>query len=703
MADLDKIKRNVAKMASMNAPEEDIDGYIASEGVTIDDVKNHKINSGIIDKIKQSANEADAANAEVRKRYEAGDIGLGSNLLQQGGNNAAVASKTIEAGYDKAASLLMQVSPVYHALSIGKDFISNNINVDPELVAAGKSAANVVGNKWQQFKEQNPVAAQNISGAGKIGMAGIDVSTVAPAKELAAPIFKKTGSALEAAGKQSFDAARRKALHNIVMDDVTAAGKEDLAKRANLSGNLGTKTYNESFDETKMIDAIKDLDIKPSDALTVTLNKVQNENKRLGQKLSSYIEKNDVPVPDKEISGLVDNVTSKISKNRYLGADADSKNVSEIFGKLNDLINKNGKTVKGLYQTRKEFDAWAKSQKPEGALFDGDLSGVVKDSVNDIRRGLNDIVEKSIPDANYKDILRKQSGLMSAEDIIAKKSAKEPASYIGRQAKKIDKALTLKGAVVGAGGLAGIGGTAIMSGLPAAAAVGAVGYGGYKAATNPKVWQKIGAGLKNAGEFLSPSEIAKLPPKEAAKVMQQQKQQLLLAAPDKMSAIPMSERDIALSAAKISKNKKFPETPAVIKQKPSPDQLPQKLLPAPKVMEVSPSGKATLQSGETMEKAASERKRLSDIGMTGDVRRIVSQKEIREKFGSSWDKLDAEQRNKIAEQINKAWKSSTLPLNKIIEKAKIDSLRLADAKGMKLTLGTMADALVNAKPIKVKK
>ena len=63
-----------------------------------------------------------------------------------------------------------------------------------------------------------------------------------------------------------------------------------------------------------MIDAIKDLDIKPSDALTVTLNKVQNENKRLGQKLSSYIEKNDDAVPDKEISGLVDNVTSKISK-----------------------------------------------------------------------------------------------------------------------------------------------------------------------------------------------------------------------------------------------------------------------------------------------------------------------------------------------------------------------------------------------------
>lgn len=42
MADLARIKRNVAKMASMNAPKSDIDGYIASEGVSIEDVRNYK-------------------------------------------------------------------------------------------------------------------------------------------------------------------------------------------------------------------------------------------------------------------------------------------------------------------------------------------------------------------------------------------------------------------------------------------------------------------------------------------------------------------------------------------------------------------------------------------------------------------------------------------------------------------------------------
>ena len=42
MADIAKIKRNVAKMVSMNAPESDIDSYISSQGVSIDDVRNYK-------------------------------------------------------------------------------------------------------------------------------------------------------------------------------------------------------------------------------------------------------------------------------------------------------------------------------------------------------------------------------------------------------------------------------------------------------------------------------------------------------------------------------------------------------------------------------------------------------------------------------------------------------------------------------------
>jgi hypothetical protein len=42
MADLDRVKRNVSRMVSLNAPETDIDAYIASEGATLDQVRAHK-------------------------------------------------------------------------------------------------------------------------------------------------------------------------------------------------------------------------------------------------------------------------------------------------------------------------------------------------------------------------------------------------------------------------------------------------------------------------------------------------------------------------------------------------------------------------------------------------------------------------------------------------------------------------------------
>lgn len=57
MADLARIKRNVAKMASINAPEEDIDGYIASEGVTIDDVRNYRELKPMTDEQRKQAQE----------------------------------------------------------------------------------------------------------------------------------------------------------------------------------------------------------------------------------------------------------------------------------------------------------------------------------------------------------------------------------------------------------------------------------------------------------------------------------------------------------------------------------------------------------------------------------------------------------------------------------------------------------------------
>lgn len=68
MADLARIKRNVAKMAAQNAPVEDIDGYIASEGVTVDDVRNFK------DAVSQATSEMSAMTQALDKGPEGNPV-----------------------------------------------------------------------------------------------------------------------------------------------------------------------------------------------------------------------------------------------------------------------------------------------------------------------------------------------------------------------------------------------------------------------------------------------------------------------------------------------------------------------------------------------------------------------------------------------------------------------------------------------------
>lgn len=96
MVDLAKIKRNVAKMASMNAPEEDIDGYIASEGVTIDDIRNYKEPSQQIQPLLYEKKE------QIRQEVE-GKRGL-SDVASIAGNAVIGTLEGIDYGLGRIAS-----------------------------------------------------------------------------------------------------------------------------------------------------------------------------------------------------------------------------------------------------------------------------------------------------------------------------------------------------------------------------------------------------------------------------------------------------------------------------------------------------------------------------------------------------------------------------------------------------------------------
>lgn len=85
MADLARIKRNVAKMASMNAPESDIDGYIASEGVSIDDVRNYKPQNETLSNLTPLSEEQKATIPTSKKLLDAlSVVGAGASGAAEG-------------------------------------------------------------------------------------------------------------------------------------------------------------------------------------------------------------------------------------------------------------------------------------------------------------------------------------------------------------------------------------------------------------------------------------------------------------------------------------------------------------------------------------------------------------------------------------------------------------------------------------------
>lgn len=81
--DLDRIKANVAKMAGMNAPEHDIDGYIASEGQTIDAIKAHTIGQNVAHETSNQ-NQPDLLTQAVTSVPGKFMAGMGGQIVNMG-------------------------------------------------------------------------------------------------------------------------------------------------------------------------------------------------------------------------------------------------------------------------------------------------------------------------------------------------------------------------------------------------------------------------------------------------------------------------------------------------------------------------------------------------------------------------------------------------------------------------------------------
>jgi hypothetical protein len=189
--DLDRIKRNVGKMVEQNAPESDIDQYIASEGVTLDQVRGHR--TAMID--PRAAQPQQAAQPNLSAGETAADVAksLGIGVAQGGIGLATLPGNVEQLGR-------MGINAASRGLG-GNDIVSN----DAVLPTYNDAKTAIEGYTGEFYKPQTTMGeyARTIgefapmAATGGGGLAARAANVIAPAlvSETAGQVTK--GTAME--------------------------------------------------------------------------------------------------------------------------------------------------------------------------------------------------------------------------------------------------------------------------------------------------------------------------------------------------------------------------------------------------------------------------------------------------------------------------------------------------------------------------
>lgn len=414
MADLARIKRNVAKMASQNAPIEDIDGYIASEGVTIDDVKNFK--SQASEKapeekgmLRSAADSVDAFGRGIANSVSFGfadEVGAGARWL--GGK---VLPWQPNVTYDEALAEVRgsdKATAAAHPVADIAGNVTGAVGLGSGLVKAGLSPTAAVANRGGRLLSMSGASALEggaltaVQGFGqgegledrlnkaKSGLAiGTIIGSALPgAASLVGNAVRRVVSPV------STSAARQSLLNTLEREgvDVTAGqatGSDALRYAESEIGGAAARDLVERQGEQFTRAALSRAGVNADRA---TPDVIDNAFTRIGNQFDSLATRNTLK-PDRKLQNdLVD------TWRNYMSVTPPNARVPIVADMMTDINNalKNGGSLDGkTYQSlRSRLDRVARgSSDPELA-----------NTLRDIRSALDDGMERSIAATNPKDL-----------------------------------------------------------------------------------------------------------------------------------------------------------------------------------------------------------------------------------------------------------------------------------------------------------
>lgn len=407
--DLDRIKRNVGKMVEQNAPETDIDQYIASEGVTLDQVRNHR--TAMIDPRAQQPQKA--AQPDLSIGETAADVGksLGIGVAQGGIGLATLPGNVEQLGR-------MGINAASRGLG-GSDLVSSDAVLPTYQDAKGAiegytgefyKPKTTMGEYARTIGEFAPMAA---TGGGGLAARAANVLAPAVVSETAGQVTKGTamepwarmagafagGVVPRAVSPNPVDATRQALVQHLDNEGVTAltAGQrtgskplrwmEAVTQDTPLSGGRAAErmiTQQEQFTRAALRRA-------GENAGRATPEVIDGAFTRLGNEFGALAQRNTMRADRRLVN---DFAAAMNDYNNLVPQTLRAPVVEDTIRGVADAVRQNGGSLTGeVYQTfRSRLDRMRRQ-----SLQDPQLSR----TLGDLRDALDDAMERSIsrPDA----------------------------------------------------------------------------------------------------------------------------------------------------------------------------------------------------------------------------------------------------------------------------------------------------------------
>lgn len=519
------------------------------------------------------------------------------------------------------------------------------------------SASDVVNgmvSNYNQFTQNYPVVGRQL---GAIG----DIAAAIPAlKSLSVP-----GAALSDIGEGLANSRRQSFVSDLVQPDLTPsqAVKAGEPLRTEKQGILGKYVTQPNGLDQASIDVVSQIpEVKPGNTYLENFHAINDVKNQEAQNLSDTLTTSGANYDRAGLDTKLSSVLDSLKEDPLVVGDAETT-ATRTVNKMQSLAAQNDNTPAGLLNARQEFDQWALSKKK--GVFDNNQNAFTA-AVRDTRQAVNQHIAETVPDAGVADSLSKQSSLYNALDNIAPKVANESPTSLGRLADKYLPDSKLGKAAVGAAAASGLTGAALTGMLPAAA----LGIGGVAAvkganAALPNILKGAGSAMQGISDFLSPSQIAKLPPREASDVLNR--------------IYSMRDRVNAVNGQ-----------PSII-----PDQ---KLLTGPQALNALPAPEDVYKGDRTgnivksydSNATSDSRQQMNNIGLTPDVMKVQRANQLNQ----LWEQRLA-QPDKAA-QLDQLAKESAPTLQDMVQQALQTESDRAAAVGERPQVTPLIDALDKA-------